>query len=85
MPFEAIWENIVRCSGQKFFNKTGLPFTYQIIDDSVITSRTNYSLSKEQFKKAAEISYLIGPGQINHLVRGPAYIYAILADSRIRP
>lgn len=84
MSFETIWENIVHCSGQKFFTKSGLPFTYQILNNSVVTSRTNYPLSKSQFEKAAKIPHLIGPGQINHLVRGPAYIYAILTDSRIR-
>lgn len=84
MSFETIWENIVHYSGQTFYTKSGLPFTYQILKNSVITSRTSYPLSRDQFEKAAKIPHLTGPGQINHLVRGPAYVYAILTDFRIR-
>jgi hypothetical protein len=35
--------------------------------------------------EALDLLSLSGPGQINAIVRGPAYVYAILADRRIVP
>ena len=84
MEFEAVWTNIVNCAGQEFHTITGLPFTYQVANGAVLTNRTNYPLSRSNFEKAAQIEDLRGPGQINRLVRGPAYVYAILSDGRIR-
>ena len=52
--------------------------------NTVVPDRTNYPLSKANFEKAARVDPLDGPGQINDLVRGPAYVYAILTDKRIR-
>jgi len=84
MAFETTWANIVKCAGQEFKTKTGLPFTYEISNGAVVPDRTGYPLGKRNFEKAAEIAVLQGPGQISHLVRGPAYVYAILTDPRIR-
>lgn len=84
MDFETVWSRIVRNAGEQFHTKTGLPFTYQVINDCVVPDRTNYPLDKVNFEKAARIANLQGPGQINDIVRGPSYIYAILTDSRIR-
>jgi hypothetical protein len=84
VEFDAVWKNIVNHAGEQFYTKSRLPFTYKIISNSVVPDRTNYPLSKTDFEKAAQISLLHGPGQINNLVRGPAYIYAILTDKRIR-
>ncbi len=83
MGFDQIWANIESCAGQEFKTKTGLPFTYQIINGAVVPDRTEYPLAKSNFEKAAEIKDLQGPGQISDLVRGPSYVYAILTDSRI--
>ena len=84
MAFDIIWKNIVNHAGEQFYTKTGLPFTYSIVDACVVPNRTNYPLSKNNFEKAERVEGLSGPGQINNLVRGPAYVYAILTDERIR-
>ena len=84
MDFETTWANIVKCAGQEFTTKTGLPFTYEIVNEYVVPDRTGYPLAKSNFEKASEIANLRGPGQINKLVRGPSYVYAILRDPRIR-
>jgi hypothetical protein len=36
-----------------------------------------------QFRLAFDRMPLSGPGEINRLVRGPAYIFAILTDRRV--
>lgn len=84
MDFENIWANIIKCSGQEFKTKTGLSFTYQIINGAAVPDRTGYPLARSNFEKAAGIENLQGPGSINNLVRGSSYVYAILTDSRIR-
>ena len=77
MDFERIWSNIEHCAGEQFKTKTGLPFTYQIINGNVVPDRTNYPLAKVNFEKASQIENLSGPGQINSLVMGPSYVFAI--------
>lgn len=72
--------NIVIFEEQKFRPVRGLPFKYCVEDNYVIPDRTNYPLVKSEFKKAVLIPNLQGSGQINDLVRGPSYIYAILSD-----
>jgi hypothetical protein len=84
MEFQAIWDNIVKHQGELFRTITDLPFTYIIKGNSVVPDRTNYPISKNEFKKAYKLEFLSGPGQINNLVRGPAYVYAILTDIRIK-
>jgi hypothetical protein len=84
VEFQTIWNKIVSHAGEPFFTKTNLPFTYKIVNDCVVPDRTDYPLGKPNFEKAAQIDSLSGPGQISNLVRGPAYVYAILTDKRIR-
>ena len=84
MSFDEVWNNIIRCAGQEFHTKTGLPFTYTVVDGYVMPNRTNYLLARQQFQKAAEIPNITGPGQISDKVRGPSYVFAILTDPRIR-
>ena len=81
---DAIWNKIINNEGKLFHTIRGLPFTYKIEGDFLTTTRTNYPLSKSEFEKAMKHMPLSGPGQINKIVRGPAYVYAILTDSRIK-
>jgi hypothetical protein len=81
---DAIWARLKSFQGEEFVTKTGLPFTYVIPGDSFQPSRTKYSVSKADFEKALALVPLDGPGAINSIVRGPAYVWAVLHDSRIR-
>ena len=82
-PFEEIWRRIVTHEGEIFRTKTGLEFTYRIDGEGFYPSRTNYRISKTDFRKAYEIVPIDGPGVINDIVRGPAYVWAVLHDQRI--
>ena len=62
---------------------TGKEFIYSVINNAIVTNKTNYILSKNDIKKVFNIMPVEGPGRINDLVRGPAYIWAILNDNRI--
>lgn len=84
MIFEDVWKKIIFNEGQAFNTKTGKEFKYSIINNALITSVTDYKLSKSNFEKAFMMLPLDGPGQISKLVRGPAYVWAILNDKRIK-
>ena len=81
--FGAVWQRIEAHAGEEFRTKTGLPFTYEVVGTSVVPDRTGYPLHVSNFRAAFHLLPLSGPGQINTLVRGPAYVYAILTDRRI--
>ncbi|WP_027356902.1 hypothetical protein [Desulfofundulus thermocisternus] len=82
--FDEIWNRIISCAGESFYTKTGIKFKYYLNNDkSIITDRTNYKLYKNDFEKAFKLMPIDNPGKINNIVRGPAYIWAILNDKRI--
>jgi len=81
--FDTAWQRIEAHAGKEFRTKTGLPFTYEVVGTSVVPDRTGYTLHMSNFRAAFDLLPLIGPSEINTLVRGPAYVYAILADRRI--
>jgi hypothetical protein len=81
--FDAVWSRIQACAGQEFHTKTGIRFVY-IDGTSVTPEHTKYPIHMSQFRKAYARMPLKGPSEINRLVRGPAYVYAILTDRRTR-
>ena len=81
---EKVWVRIKNHEGEKFETKTGKPFIYEIVNNSLIPDRTNYPLARNQFEKAIKHLPLQGPGEISSIVRGSAYVWAILHDRRIR-
>lgn len=81
--FEEIWNRIVENAGESFFTKTGKPFTYEIVRNMFIPSRTEYAISKADIRKAYNLLPISGPGQISQIVRGPSYLWAVLHDERI--
>jgi hypothetical protein len=85
MPrFDEVWNRIVSHTGKLFKTKRGLEFTYSIEADIFVPSRTNYRISKRDFETAYALVPFDGPGIINNMVRGPAYVWAVLHDPRVR-
>ena len=82
-PFTEVWNRVKAHRGERFHTITGLPFTYRVVRSNVIPDRTGYSLHRSNFEKAYRLIPIGGPGEINYLVRGPAYVWAILHDVRI--
>lgn len=83
LSFNEIWDKIRSNSGQVFRTITGKEFTYSVIGNYFLPSRTGYRISKKDFEKAYEMLPLDGPGKINNIVRGPSYVWAVLNDKRI--
>jgi hypothetical protein len=81
--FEGCWSRVVAHAGRTFRTKTGLEFTYKIDGAYFCPSRTDYRISREDFRKAFQMVPIDGPGVISRVVRGPAYVWAVLHDRRI--
>jgi hypothetical protein len=82
-PFAEVWQRIVELEGETFTTITGLPFEYVIDREALIPSRTDYRLSRRNFEKAFARVPIGQPREINHDVRGPSYVWAILHDQRV--
>ena len=82
--FTAVWARIASHAGQRFCTQNGVPFTYAIGPDGLVTDRTDHPLAKASFSVALKQVPFDGPGKIAQSVRGPAYVWAILHDPRIR-
>ena len=83
MEFEQVWDNIKRHENEEFVTKRGLVLTYELFGDSIKPSRTDYFISKSDFKKAMKLMPLKKYKRDLFHCRGPSYIYAILMDKRI--
>lgn len=83
-PFAEAWTTIKTLQGERFATKRELPFTYSVAGDALTTTRTDYPLGRAEFEKAYRLVPCKGPGEFNNDVRGPAYVWAILHDERVR-
>ena len=81
---DELWSRLKACQGEPIETKTGKPFTYDISGDVFHPSRTEYNISRSDFRKALDLVPFEGPGEINNIIRGPAYVWAVLHDKRIR-
>ena len=80
---ETIWKNIIEHEGSVFLTKTNMELVYHVDGNMLKHNRTSTPLSKADIEKALLRLPLSGPRDINTVVTGPAYIYAILSDKRI--
>jgi len=81
---DAVWHRLKALEGKMFQTKTGKPFTFTIEGAVLRPNRTDYNISKAEFQKALGLVPCNGPGDLNTTVRGPAYVWAILHDPRVR-
>jgi hypothetical protein len=79
-----VWHRIQAHQGEQFSTITGLSFTYDVDGDVLVTDRTPSRLYSSEFERALAKVPLDRPRDINKLVRGPSYVWAILHDDRIR-
>jgi hypothetical protein len=82
--FETIWQRIQTSEGEIFHTITGLDFTYEVDNAKFLPSRAKYQIAKSDFQFAYQKIPFSGPGVVNQDVRGPAYVWAVLHDQRIR-
>lgn len=81
--FEDIWNRIAKHEGEIFRTIKGLELKYKIIDNKIYHNRTKPPILKSDLKRIYEKFPIEKPSDIQGLVRGSAYVYAILSDERI--
>jgi hypothetical protein len=74
--FEEVWKRVITRSGEVFFTKTGLRFTYIVDADKIRINRVNYTVAKSDLLKAYEAAPVAGPSELASTVRGPTYVQA---------
>lgn len=82
---DGVWAAITEHAGQTFRTVSGLPFHYTVDGDRLLTDRTHHWIHRSQMKAALDLWPVAGPSALNNVVRGPSYLYALLADRRIMP
>ena len=79
-----VWKNIKKYSGEEFYTKTGIPYSYTVKGSQVMLQNTNRNIPYSDFEKAVNLSN-ISISKLNELgVQGPSYIYGIITDERIK-
>lgn len=84
LSIDELWSRLKKFQGEDFETKTGKAFKYEISGNVFRPNRTEYRISQREFRKALALVPFDGPGDINNTVRGPAYVWAMLHDRRIR-
>ena len=84
VDIETIWSRLKEHAGEEFRTSSGLPFIYRIEGNQFVTTRTDYPLSKSEFAKALAYVSIRKAADIQKLVRGPSYIFAVYNDPRIK-
>lgn len=87
ITIDNLWVNLQDHEGETFHTIKGLPFTYRMENEFLVPIRNGapvkQSLTRQNFERALGLLPFNGPGEINNSIRGPAYVYALLHDTRI--
>jgi hypothetical protein len=81
--FEEVWKKIRAHKREKFRTIRGLEFTYDVLGPWLIISRTDYRITKSNFKEAYDMLPLDGPDSFSEEVTAKYFVYSILTDPRI--
>jgi hypothetical protein len=83
VSIDDVWARIIMHEGEVFTLVGGKEFTYTVNGSVLRPTGVNRNLPKSTFEKALLIMPVSGPGALNKVVQGPAYVYAILTDERM--
>jgi len=87
MNFDGTWQRIIEHSGEIFCAVRNLEFTYELIEDCMLPYRdgnfVGRKIHRNDFQYVFDNGPYTGPGDINQLVQGPSFVWAILNDTRI--
>jgi hypothetical protein len=75
--FDEVWARMREHAGEVFLTKLRCEFVYTVNGDIFRTIRTDYHISKSDFRRVFDLWPISGPGEINQDVRGPLYIWGI--------
>ena len=86
MNIEAIWKRMKEFEGETYYTVSGLPYTYEFINENNIQPIRDgdgkWIMSKNLFEKALLLIHG-SKKEFNHRIIGSSYAYGILTDNRI--
>jgi hypothetical protein len=81
--FEEVWNRIRASKGEAFRTVRGLEFTYKLLGPWVVIDRTDYRITKSNFRKAFEMLPVDDPEGFGDEVTAKYFVYAVLTDPRV--
>ena len=79
-----IWRRIESHQGKDFHTTAERPFRYRVEGRVFRTGLADRNIPMSDFEKALARVPFDDPGEVDHIVQGPAYVWAVLHDRRIR-
>ncbi|KEI87405.1 virion tegument protein [Clostridium botulinum] len=76
-------EILLKHEGEKFFQKMGQAFTYEVKGSYIVLSNTNYNIPISHIVKGLKRRVVIKTTELQDL-RGPSYIYTFINDDRFK-
>jgi len=81
--FDEVWDRIRSNRGEVFRTVRGLDFSYKLLGPWVVIDRTDYRITKSNFKKAYGMLPVDGPEGFGDEVTARYFVYAVLTDPRV--
>jgi hypothetical protein len=83
-PLHAVWRRIRLHQGEPFQISGGSRFIYRVDGTTLLIENIGYGIARSNFERALQMPSSVGPAELAASIRGPAYVWAILHDARIR-
>lgn len=80
---QKIWDLIKQHQGEMFYTVSGKELIYRVERDMVFHNRTKIGIPRQAFEKAVAINPHC-PADLQKVVVGPSYVFAIISDPRIQ-
>jgi hypothetical protein len=77
--YEDIWNKIRKYQGTLFHTKSGIQFTYQIRNTSIIVDGLNFPLTDTALRMAYDMWPVDGPGGFNKKFSRGSHVWGIFA------
>ncbi len=83
MNIEMIWKRIQKNSGEVFYTKRGIPFTYHTGENTLYFENTNCTIGKTTIERAMMVTEPTVVKLEKERIFGAPYVYGIITDKRI--
>ena len=83
LAFDEIWRRIVALEREFFRTHQNEWFTYRVVDDCLLPSRSELRIPRADFERVAPMLPLSDPRKIAKYVAGYPYVAAVLSDPRV--
>ena len=83
LAFDEIWQRIVTREREFFLTHQNQWFTYRVVDDCLLPSRSELRIPRADFERVVPMLPLSDPRKIAKYVTGYPFVAAVLCDPRV--